>query len=223
MGDFRADELASAAGITVALLRSYQSKGLLPPPRHVGRTALYGDRHLDRLRQIEALKRRGHSLRAIAERFGAPTVIRPSIDQGERLRLRDVANRSGVPIEMLRSFEASGLVTPRLDEDGAHYSEADVRAVECVLLLVGSGIPLEGFLEVAQPQLRAAAEVATGSLDLFDRYVASRLPDDAPSARHESLIAMAAAIGDLAGYLVERQVLAADAHHARSASRGGGG
>src|SRR6478609_5224997 len=97
MTDYRADELASMAGITVALLRSYQSKGLLPAPRHVGRTAVYGDHHLERLRRIEALKARGHSLRSIAEQVDAPPGFRPDNGAGERLRLRDVSERSDVP------------------------------------------------------------------------------------------------------------------------------
>ncbi|MBV8236536.1 MAG: MerR family transcriptional regulator, partial [Acidimicrobiia bacterium] len=48
--EYRVQELAREAGIRVELLRSYQSKGLLPPPRHEGRVAWYGPRHLERLR-----------------------------------------------------------------------------------------------------------------------------------------------------------------------------
>ena len=65
MREYRVQELARQAGITVELLRSYQSKGLLPPPRHEGRVAWYGARHLERLRLIRDLKGRGYSLRMI--------------------------------------------------------------------------------------------------------------------------------------------------------------
>jgi DNA-binding transcriptional MerR regulator len=206
MTDYRADELAAMAGITVALLRSYQSKGLLPAPRHVGRTAVYGDHHLERLRRIEALKARGHSLRSIAEQVDAPPGFRPDSFGGEKLRLRDVSERSGVPVEMLRSLEASGVLMPRTGPDGPEYSEADVRAVGCVLLLVGSGIPFEQFLDVAQPQLRANDEVAEGAVRLFEDHVARRIDD--PDRRDDALGAMAAAIGELVAYLLERRVLA---------------
>src|SRR6478735_9501415 len=206
MTDYRADELASMAGITVALLRSYQSKGLLPAPRHVGRTAVYGDHHLERLRRIEALKARGHSLRSIAEQVDAPPGFRPDGGGGEKLRLRDVSERSGVPVEMLRSLEASGVLMPRNGDDGPEYSEADVRAVGCVLLLIGSGIPFDQFLEVAQPQLRANDEVAAGAVRLFEEHVARRI--DEPERRDHALTAMAAAIGELVAYLLERRVLA---------------
>jgi len=212
MSEYRAGELAEAAGISVALLRSYQSKGLLPPPRHSGRVALYGHPHLDRLRQIEAFKARGHSLRSIAEHFEAPSGFRPSVSSDEEhFRLREIATRSGVPIEMLRSLEASGLLAPRIDDTGPYYTEADVRAVECVLLLIGSGIPFDRFLEVAQPQIETGEQVAQGAIGVFERFVVPRLPAAPSPARREALAAMAAAIGDLAGYLLERQVLAADA------------
>ena len=65
--DYRVDELAEAAGISVQLVRSYQSKGLLRPPHHEGRIALYDGRHLERLREIQELKRRGYSLRVIGQ------------------------------------------------------------------------------------------------------------------------------------------------------------
>lgn len=212
MTEYRTEQLAEAAGISVAALRSYQSQGLVPPPRHVGRIALYGEHHLDRLRRILELKARGHSLRAIAEHFDESNAARTTTAAvGDRLRLRDVAERSGMPIEMLRSLEASGVVVPCRGAEGPYYSAADVEAVECVLLLIGSGIPFDRFLEVAEPQLRAGESVATGATDLFSRFVVPRLhtdPTDPAAARRDAFVAMAGAIGRLAGYLVERQVLA---------------
>src|SRR5690606_7313548 len=64
---YRAADLAAEVGISVQLLRSYQSKGLLPPPRHEGRVAWYGPHHRERLLHIRHLKERGFSLRMIAE------------------------------------------------------------------------------------------------------------------------------------------------------------
>ena len=37
---YRVEELAAAAGVSVELLRSYQTKGLVDPPRRDGRVAL---------------------------------------------------------------------------------------------------------------------------------------------------------------------------------------
>ncbi len=63
---YRVEELAAAAGVSVELLRSYQTKGLIDPPRRDGRVALYDDRHLERLRTIKELKDKGYSLKAIS-------------------------------------------------------------------------------------------------------------------------------------------------------------
>lgn len=223
MGEYRAEEVAKAAGVTVTLLRSYQSKGLLPPPRHHGRTAVYGDHHIERLRQIAELKERGHSLRSIAERLDeAVPRFRGAPHPGEHLGLHDVSDRSGVPIEMLRSWQASGLLRPRQGPSGPEYTEEDVRAVGCVLFLVGTGIPFERFVEAAQPQLEAGEEVARRAVELFVERTVPRLGGvrggRASDEEIDAAVAeMAAAIGELAAYVVERQVLAA----ARASRRGG--
>jgi len=215
--ELSAEELAERAGITVALLRSYQSKGLLPPPRRSGRSAFYDDRHLERLRDIADLKARGHTLRGIAEHFEPPRRTPPA--SAETLRLRDVAARSGVPVEMLRSWQASGLIRPRHGDDGPLYDQADVMAARCVLLLVGSGIPFDRFLEVGRSQLDAAVELAEGALRLFEEHVASRFDPADEVSRETAFSEMVEAIGRMAAYVVIRSVQ--DAEDARGASPAG--
>ena len=81
MAEYRVEELATEAGVSVEALRSYQSKGLLPPPRHEGRLAIYGDVHLARLQEILDLTHQGYSLRMIAHLLsdqGAPPPSAPT-------------------------------------------------------------------------------------------------------------------------------------------------
>jgi DNA-binding transcriptional MerR regulator len=59
------DELARKAGTTTRNIRSYQTKGILPPPRMVGRVGYYGEGHLARLKYTAGLQERGFSLAAI--------------------------------------------------------------------------------------------------------------------------------------------------------------
>src|SRR3954465_7685057 len=113
---YRVEELAAAPGVSVELLRSYQSKGLLPPPRHEGRVAWYGDKHVERLRLIRDLKDRGSSLRMVEkaleqapERGDGGPVAMTEVPQ-ERLALAQLAERTRVPPAMLRSLEASGVL-----------------------------------------------------------------------------------------------------------------
>jgi DNA-binding transcriptional MerR regulator len=59
------DELARNAGTTTRNIRSYQTKGILPPPRMVGRVGYYSEGHLARLKYTAGLQERGFSLAAI--------------------------------------------------------------------------------------------------------------------------------------------------------------
>ena len=47
--DYRVEELAAETTLPVDTIRYYQNQGLLPPPRRVGRNAIYGEGHLERL------------------------------------------------------------------------------------------------------------------------------------------------------------------------------
>lgn len=67
METYTIDELAAATGVPSRTVRHYQSERVLPPPTRRGRTAVYGDEHLERLRLIARLQERGLSLRAIRD------------------------------------------------------------------------------------------------------------------------------------------------------------
>ena len=61
------DQLAARVGFTVRNLRAYTSRGLLPPPRLVGRTGYYGPEHVARLMLVREMLDEGWSL-AMVER-----------------------------------------------------------------------------------------------------------------------------------------------------------
>lgn len=220
--DYRVEDLATAAGISVELLRSWQSKGLLPPPRHEGRVAHYGPAHLDRLRRILDLKSRGYSLKAIAgvlERGWDVDAARatepPPSPDDELLTLRELAERTRVPTAMLRSLEASGVLRPRHVGDEPRYTGWDVRAVRMLLSLLGSGLPMEEFMRVARVQIDAANQVAEGAVELFLRFIrdplrAKGLPDDEEAERMVSgFRLMLEATTVLVAYNFQRTVLGA--------------
>jgi DNA-binding transcriptional MerR regulator len=176
MKEYRVQDLAERAGVTVELLRSYQSKGLLPPPRHEGRVAWYGPKHLERLRLIRDLKERGYSLRMVVRALDQAPEQQPetpgTLDIPEnRLTLAELAQRSRVPPAMLRSLEGSGLLRPRRSGRERWYTEADVRAVRMLLSLLGGGLPMEELMRVASVQIDAAGAVAEGAVELFMTYV----------------------------------------------------
>ncbi|MET9506651.1 MerR family transcriptional regulator [Streptomyces sp. NPDC006259] len=152
--EYRTEELAREAGITVRTLRFYRERKLLAPPRRQGRIAWYDDHHLARLRTIAALLERGHTLTGIAE-------LADALDHG-----RDVADLLGVggpteeepvrltPEELAARFE--GQVTPDnlaaaldlgyLGTDGDEIVHISRRLLDVSAALVREGIPLAEVL-----------------------------------------------------------------------------
>ena len=59
------DELAARVGMTVRNVRAYAARGLLPPPRLVGRTGWYGPDHVARLVLVRQLLAEGYTLAAV--------------------------------------------------------------------------------------------------------------------------------------------------------------
>jgi DNA-binding transcriptional MerR regulator len=65
--EYTIDELSTMLRIPSRTIRFYQSKGALPYPRVRGRTAYYGEEHVERLKLIGALQDRGIGIRAIRD------------------------------------------------------------------------------------------------------------------------------------------------------------
>ena len=59
------DDLARRTGMTVRNIRAHQSRGLLEPPRVIGRTGFYEEQHVERIALIRELQEEGFNLEAI--------------------------------------------------------------------------------------------------------------------------------------------------------------
>jgi DNA-binding transcriptional MerR regulator len=59
------DQLAARVGMTVRNVRAYASRGLIAPPRLVGRTGYYTLEHVNRLQLVRDLLDRGYTLNAV--------------------------------------------------------------------------------------------------------------------------------------------------------------
>lgn len=71
MADYRIDDLARVVGTTVRNIRAYQDRGLLAPPRLLGRVGIYSESHVARLQNISSLLQRGYASAQIRELFQA--------------------------------------------------------------------------------------------------------------------------------------------------------
>lgn len=163
--EFRMEELAREAGITVRTLRFYRERKLIPPPRREGRIAWYDESHLARLRTIAALLERGHTLNGIAELSEAFDRGR---DVGELLGLGQPSEETPVrltPEELADYF--AGQVTPENLEaamdlgyvgvDGEEIVHVSRRLLDVSAALVREGVPLADVLAAAK-RVRAHAE-----------------------------------------------------------------
>ncbi len=156
--EYRMEELAAKAGITVRTLRFYRERKLIPPPRREGRIAWYDDTHLARLRTISALLERGHTLNGIAELAEAFDHGR---DVGELLGLGEPTEETPVrlsPEELADVF--AGQATPEnlaaaldlgyLGTDGGEIVHISRRLLDVSAALVREGIPLADVLRAAR-------------------------------------------------------------------------
>lgn len=85
MAEYRLDELARTSGVSARNIRAYRERGLLDPPRRVGRSAVYDDYHLSQLRTINQLLRRGFNSAHIAEFFAS---MRQGVDLADILGIQ---------------------------------------------------------------------------------------------------------------------------------------
>ena len=85
MAEYRLDDLARISGVTARNIRAYRERGLLDPPRRVGRSAYYDDYHLSQLKTINQLLRRGFNSAHIAEFF---TSMRQGADLADILGIQ---------------------------------------------------------------------------------------------------------------------------------------
>ncbi len=177
--DYRVEQLAAAAGVSVDTLRFYQARRLLPAPRRAGRHVIYGERHLARLRRIRELKRQGLPLGLIermlsADGRGAAGSLRRALAEKrgeERYTRAELAAQSGVAEELIAAVEGAGLIEPLHSGGRESYAKPDVELARAALAVLREGFPLGELLALALRHAESTREVAERAADLFDRHV----------------------------------------------------
>jgi DNA-binding transcriptional MerR regulator len=178
------DELAARVGVTVRNLRAYSARGLLPPPRMVGRTGYYGREHVARLLLVREMLAEGYSLAMIERTLASapPTASSTTLalhrallapwlpPEPELITGAELAARAGVPETPAIVDQLVGLgVVERLDDGG-------LRVLDPALLTAGLQV-LE--LGVSPEELIAAqAEVNEHVRGIAETYVHMFLRSD---------------------------------------------
>jgi DNA-binding transcriptional MerR regulator len=176
----------------VDTVRYYQSRGLLPQPQREGRVAWYGPEHVERIRQIRDLQKKGLTLAAIrrvvtgeldaADADLAAAVAAARGEKGEEaelLSLEEFSARSGVPASLIQAVEREGIRFGRAVDGVDRYTAADIEMVRTALRLLEFGLPLPDLLSLARDADGAMRGLAERAVELFDEHVRKPIRDTA--------------------------------------------
>ncbi len=186
---YRVEELAATTGVTVDTLRFYQGRGLIEAPVRQGRSAIYCDDHVRRIRQIRGLLEQGFSLAQIQR---IPSLADESASDGPEISNSEAAlltalaqesaddriltraqlvAESGVPDELISAAQASGLLEAIHSGEEEHFSSADAELLRSGLMLLGAGFPLAELLALATRHAKNIQELCDVGIDLFDDHI----------------------------------------------------
>jgi len=161
-------ELAEAAGMTVRNIRNHQSRGLLPAPELEARTGYYGEAHLERLRQIQAMQADGFNLEAIRRLLSGSELRRAATVPAEApvvLTRADLEARFG-PLDLtaLAEGERLGVLVSLGDGRYEAPSPALLRAAEDA---VERGVGLAAALRAVERVKASCEAMALAFVELF--------------------------------------------------------
>ena len=177
--DYRVEELAAETTLPVDTIRYYQNQGLLPPPRRVGRNAIYGEGHLERLDQIRRLQDEGHTLKVIRRlvspvRKKADKALIEALTAGTgraNLSRAEVAAESGVSEELIHAVEEVGLVGAGAGNQQGPYTEEDIELGRAALALLQEGLPLGELIGLALGHAKHVDGLCERAADVFDQHI----------------------------------------------------
>jgi DNA-binding transcriptional MerR regulator len=193
--EYRIDDLARAAGTTVRNVRAYQERGLIAPPRRVGRAAVYDETHLARLRLVLELLEQGVTLQLIGDLVEAwqgghniadllgleAALLAPGADRpGDQLSTEELEALFGVEADagdVARAVEL-GILAP----EGDGYRVLAPRLLQIGTEIAQMGVPVGDMLEHVAGLRTRIEDVAHDFVELAVRHVFAELVDDVESA-----------------------------------------
>jgi DNA-binding transcriptional MerR regulator len=225
--EWSVDELAQRTSLPVRTIREYQTIGLLPSPRRVGRVGRYGPSHLRRLQLIARLQQRGYSLAGIGDlltawRSGAAISDVLGLDADELVQIDEPG--ASVNLEQLTTL-LPALVRDRLDDLLAsgvidrcgpdRYCAPSPSLLQLTVDVVAAGLPADDVLALLIAVRTAADTAADAVIEAF-----SRLPGDSDSRGVHAIVTrgrtlIGHGVGRLTLHRLGRKVGAPD--HATSA------
>ncbi|PQM52129.1 MerR family transcriptional regulator [Mycolicibacter virginiensis] len=190
--EYRIDDLARLGGTTTRNVRVYRDRDLLPPPRRVGRIALYNDTHLTRLRLITSMLDRGYTIAHVKEMIGAweqgkdlgdilglESAIAGSwtTEQPETMPRAEAEQRIGDPPAM-RRLVALGVI--RLNEADALATITRPKLIDAFNEVRGYGIAIDKLIDLYEQSLPHIDAISQMLVRAGAEHVLTRIQPGAP-------------------------------------------
>lgn len=163
MAEYRIDDLARVSGVSSRNIRAYRERGLLDPPRRVGRTAIYNDQHLTQLRSINQLLAKGFNSAHIADFFRG---VRQNRSLADVLGLQPVTvPQQEAPLDVVdipRSAPAAAAIPLDVEPGSAEaqwMADAGVARIEADAVLLTDPVVVDIVERAPDPALYLAAVV----------------------------------------------------------------
>jgi DNA-binding transcriptional MerR regulator len=168
--DWRIDDLARMAGITVDTIRYYQREGLLPSGERAGRARRYGPEHLERLERIRALQSRRFSLaaiRALLEREAPGALEGLLAGNDDAYDFDELVGTAAMPPALARELIHVGLLREPADHGRAAFDGDDLSVLRAFADMRRVGIPDAMLVELARLYASAYDELQRRLVALF--------------------------------------------------------
>ena len=139
----------------------------------------------------------------------------------ELFTLTELADRTGVPLALLKAVEAEGLLVPRRVGTGEWYTHEDVEAARAGLRLLEWGVPLSSLLDLSRRHHVATEAVAREAVSLFSTHVRGTLrersdgstPEEEAARLVQAYAELLPAVNTLVGHHFTRTLLRAAIDH----------
>ncbi|BBZ22559.1 MerR family transcriptional regulator [Mycolicibacter hiberniae] len=188
--EYRIDDLARLAGTTSRNVRVYRDRDLLPPPRRVGRIALYNDTHLTRLRLITSMLDRGYTIAHVKEMLGAweqgkdlgdilgleSAIVGAWTTERPETMSREEAERRIADPQALRRLVQLGVI--RLE--GAEATITRPKLIEAFNEVRGYGIGIDKLIDLYEQSLPHIDAISQMLVRAGAEHVLTRIQPGAP-------------------------------------------
>ena len=173
--EYRVEELAAAADLSVDTIRYYQKLNLLASPVKRGRSGLYTQLHRRRLDEIRRLGDEGFTLSQIGRLLDTSSdrmleALRGG-DAVEVVGRAELAKLTGLDPDLLAIAIDAGLVRAHPGTDDS-YGQDVVDMLRAAAVILESGLPLDELTAIAVEHAAHVEDIVDRAIDLFGRLAA---------------------------------------------------